>query len=131
MVTHLGTHRSIDLFFANYKSANVKKVRSFSIFFSPQILLLVKAFYRANLIYSFTLNEFGNSIVLYPRFSARFKNFQVIYKAHSPFQSVTKLKRYQNLGYNFIIFTPFHTTKFLTSTEFSTFQAPGYLLAIW
>lgn len=131
MVKHLNTHSSIDFFFANYKNANIKKIRSFSIPFSPQLLLLVKAFYRANLVYSFILNDFQNSIVVYPRFSARFKNFQVMYKAHSDFKSVFELKQYQNLGYNFIVFTPFHSIKFITASEFSSHNSPGQLLVTW
>lgn len=131
MVRHLGPHRFIDFFFANYKSANTKKIRSFKTPLTSQTLLLVKAFYRANLIYSFSIDEFKNSIIIYPRFASRFKNFQVVYSAHSLLQSNVQLRRYQNLGYNFILFTPFHKIKFITITEFSIYNPSGILLALW
>ena len=131
MVTHLNSQKIVNFFFANYKSSVVKNVRSFRVPISSQLILLVKTFYKANLIYSYTLDRFSNSIIVYPRFSFRNKNFQIFFHAHKSFHTVTQLSKYLKAGYHFIVFSPFSRKKFFTSTEFSGIKHPGYLLFLW
>lgn len=132
MVTHLNLHRVIDFFFANYKSSVVKNVRSFRVPISSQSLLLVKSFYKANLIYSYTLDSFSKYIIVYPRINSfQNKNFQVIFRGHQSIRSISQLLKYVKSGYSFIIFSPFNKKKFLTSTEFLYSKCSGHLLLLW
>lgn len=131
MVKKLGLHRVIDSFFANYKLAVTKNIRSFIIPISSQTLPLVKSFYKANLLYSYTIDHFKNSIIVFPRPTPYIKTFQVMYTAHKSIISISQLQKYQNIGYEFLIFSPFNRGKFITSTEFTYLTVPGFLLAIW
>jgi hypothetical protein len=129
-MTLVVSFNSINFFFANYKLAVSKNVRSFSLPFSSSVLKLLDLFKQEGIIYSYTFDKTYKLLRIYPRYSKRFSNFQ-IWPDSTNFLSVFKLKKLRNSGYSYIIFNPYLKKAFFSNNCLLYNSIPGILLLKW
>lgn len=123
---------NINLFFALLKINTLKKVRCFRFPISSNIVILVKLMQQMGFIYQYQIELCGSSIVIFPRFCYRFKNFQAKLTGRNKILSVKVLNQYLQSGYEFLAYSnDFPGQRFFSSNDFRFEKRSGILLAIW